>query len=75
MNTNGEERAGSSSGEERQAETSSGAHESVGHPEWFLSELLGGVEREPLQVELRGVRVLFELLRFLLSCRIESSKT
>jgi hypothetical protein len=32
-----------------------------------LSELLGGVEGEPLQVELRAVRILFELLGFLLS--------
>jgi hypothetical protein len=32
-----------------------------------LSELLGGAEGEPLQVELRAVRILFELLRFLLS--------
>jgi hypothetical protein len=32
-----------------------------------LSELLGGVEGEPLQVELRAMRILFELLGFLLS--------
>jgi hypothetical protein len=34
-----------------------------------LSELFGGVEGEPVQVELCGVRVLFELLGFLLKCR------
>jgi lipoyl-dependent peroxiredoxin len=33
----------------------------------LLSELLGGVEGEPVQVELSRVRVLFELLGFLLS--------
>jgi hypothetical protein len=32
-----------------------------------LSELLGGVEGEPVQVELRAMRILFELLGFLLS--------
>ena len=32
-----------------------------------LSELLGGVEGDALQVELRAVRILFELLGFLLS--------
>jgi hypothetical protein len=32
-----------------------------------LPELLGGVKGEPLQVELRAVRILFELLGFLLS--------
>jgi hypothetical protein len=32
-----------------------------------LPELLGGVEGKPLQVELRAVRILFELLGFLLS--------
>jgi len=36
-----------------------------------LSELFGGVEGDPVQVELWGVRVLFELLGFLLrrNCR------
>jgi len=34
----------------------------------LLSELLSGIERESLQVELSQVRVLFELLRFLLKC-------
>jgi hypothetical protein len=34
----------------------------------ILSELFGGIERESLQVELSQVRVLFELLRFLLKC-------
>jgi hypothetical protein len=32
----------------------------------FLSELFGGIERAPMQVELSGVRILFELLGFLL---------
>ena len=32
-----------------------------------LSELFGGTEGEPVQVELSGVRILFELLGFLLS--------
>jgi hypothetical protein len=32
-----------------------------------LSKLLSGVERAPLQVELPGVRILFELLGFLLN--------
>jgi hypothetical protein len=32
-----------------------------------LPELLGGIAREPVQVELSGVRFLFELLGFLLS--------
>jgi hypothetical protein len=32
-----------------------------------LSKLLGGVERAALQVELSALRILFELLRFLLS--------
>jgi len=31
-----------------------------------LSELFGGVEAEPVQVELSGVPILFELLGFLL---------
>jgi len=31
-----------------------------------LCELFGGVEAEPVQVELSGVRILFELLGFLL---------
>jgi hypothetical protein len=34
----------------------------------LLSELFGGIEREPVQVELSQVRFLFELLRFLLKC-------
>jgi hypothetical protein len=33
----------------------------------FLPKLPGGIAREPVQVELSGVRVLFELLGFLLS--------
>jgi hypothetical protein len=32
-----------------------------------LSELFGGIEGEPVQTELPGVRILFELLGFLLS--------
>ncbi|MGO9679400.1 MAG: hypothetical protein ACLPW4_19325 [Candidatus Sulfotelmatobacter sp.] len=32
-----------------------------------MSELFGAVEGEPVQVELSGVRVLFELLGFLLN--------
>jgi len=32
----------------------------------LLSELLGAAEAEPMQDELSAVRVLFELLRFLL---------
>jgi hypothetical protein len=32
-----------------------------------LSQLLGGVERAALQVELSAMRILFELLGFLLS--------
>jgi len=35
-------------------------------PGAVLSELFVEVEREPLQVEVSGVRVLFELLGFLL---------
>ncbi len=31
-----------------------------------LSELFGEIEGEPVQVELSGVRILFELLGFLL---------
>jgi hypothetical protein len=31
-----------------------------------LSELFGGIEGEPVQVELSDVRILFELLGFLL---------
>jgi hypothetical protein len=38
-----------------------------------LSELLGGAEGAALQVELSGVRILFELLGFLLS-RISPGK-
>jgi hypothetical protein len=34
-----------------------------------LPELLGGIEREPVQAELSEVRVLFELLGFLLSVK------
>lgn len=36
----------------------------------FLSKLFRGIEREPLQVELSHVRILFELLGFLLSVKI-----
>jgi hypothetical protein len=32
-----------------------------------LPELFGGIERKPVQAELSNVRVLFELLGFLLS--------
>jgi len=32
-----------------------------------LSELFGGIAGEPVQVELSGMRILFELLGFLLS--------
>jgi hypothetical protein len=32
-----------------------------------LSELFGGIEASQMQVELSGVRILFELLGFLLS--------
>src|ERR1700683_1367532 len=35
----------------------------------LLSELFGGIEREPLQVELSQVWFLFELLGFLLSVK------
>jgi hypothetical protein len=35
----------------------------------FLSELFGGIEGEPVQVELSGVRILFELLGFLLNVK------
>jgi hypothetical protein len=36
----------------------------------LLPELFGRIKREPLQVELPQVRVLFELLGFLLSVKI-----
>ena len=59
------ERAGAGFGESGPAgggrRTAGGASGAV------LSELLGGTERAALQVELSGVRVLFELLGFLLS--------
>jgi hypothetical protein len=35
----------------------------------LLSELFGGVEGEPVQVELSEVRILFELLGFLLKVK------
>ena len=38
-----------------------------------LSELFGGVEGDPVQVELWGVRVLFELLGFLLKSSYQLS--
>jgi hypothetical protein len=39
-----------------------------------LSELFGGIEGEPVQVELSGVRVLFELLGFLLSLPLSAGR-
>jgi hypothetical protein len=51
-------KSGPAGGCRRTADWASGA---------VLSELLGGVEGAALQVELSGVRILFELLRFLLS--------
>ena len=36
----------------------------------ILSELFGGVERAPVQIELRAVRILFELFGFLLKLRV-----
>ena len=34
-----------------------------------MSELFGGIEREPVQAELRGLRVLLELLGLLLTVK------
>ena len=39
-------------------------------PRAVLSELLGEVAREPVQVEVSAVRVLFELLGFLLKMQL-----
>jgi hypothetical protein len=40
-----------------------------------LPELLGGVEGEALQVELSAVRILFELLGFLLNGKFKTLNT
>ena len=52
-------------------ETGSNARdgEAFGASGTLLSELLHGIEREPVQVELSRVRFLLELLRFLLSVK------
>ena len=47
-----------------------GSRAAFGASRALLPELFGGIEREPVQVELFHVRVLFELLRFLLSMKI-----
>jgi hypothetical protein len=63
-------RAGTIAWEHGRGETGCGARgrAAFGPAGALLSELFGGIEREPVQVKLSQVRILFELLRFLLKC-------
>lgn len=67
------ERAGADCGKSSSWEDGGGGAAGGGACGEILSELLGGIEGEPVQVELCGVRVLFELLGFLLKARIAST--
>ena len=63
-----DERDGTGTGGEPSGRIKSGGNSTrAGASRAVLSELLGGVEGEQVQVELPAVRVLFELFGFLLS--------
>ena len=63
-----DERDGTGTGGEPSGRIKSGGNSTrAGASRAVLSELLGGVEGEQVQVELSAVRVLFELFGFLLS--------